>query len=154
MEKEVEIRDLKYDLAKANYMIAFLQQENRQLKVNQMLMSKPRMGVEDEAGKGKKFIGLEKMEDSEVQVKTKRHRTKDMKRKGDKMSESSTLWSSKTLTNSLKKMLRKIESICWIKLISTWINSLKGPTGPPTYKGTWIGITTPGTRFVKLGLRA
>jgi len=53
-------------------------------------MSKPRMGVEDEPGKGKKVIGLEQMEDSKFQFKLERPRTKGMKRKGDQMSEPST----------------------------------------------------------------
>jgi len=70
-------------------MIAFLQQENRKLKVNQILMSKPKMGVEDEPIKGKKLIGLEKMEENRVKVKLKRPRTKAMKRRGDQMSEPS-----------------------------------------------------------------
>jgi len=51
-----------------------------------MLISKPRVGVEDEPDKGKKFIGLEKTEDNEVQVKPRRPRTKGMKMKGDQMS--------------------------------------------------------------------
>ena len=35
-EKEAQIRELKYDLSKANFMVAFLQQENRQLRQNLM----------------------------------------------------------------------------------------------------------------------
>lgn len=123
MEKEAEIKGLKDDLAKANFMIAFMQQENRQLKVNQMLMSKPGMGVEDEPGKGKKVIGLEQMEDTEVQVKPRRPRTKGMKRKGDQMSEPSTPLEQQDINKSIEEDFEKNREY-WLDKVNCHLEKL------------------------------
>jgi len=50
-EKEEEIRDLKDKLSKANFTIAFLQQENRKLQVNQLFLTKPKADLEVEEEK-------------------------------------------------------------------------------------------------------
>lgn len=71
-EKEAEIREPKGNLSKANFMIAFLQQENRQLKVNQLLLSKPEADLVAEDDKGKAVIYVDQLEDRDVQMKPRR----------------------------------------------------------------------------------
>lgn len=53
MEKDVEIKELKDNLSKANFMISFLQQENKKLKVNQQLLDKSKVDVGKEDVRGK-----------------------------------------------------------------------------------------------------
>lgn len=52
-EKYVEVKELKDILSKANFMISFLEQENQQLKIKQLLLEKYEVDVGKEDVKGK-----------------------------------------------------------------------------------------------------
>lgn len=58
-EKEAEIIELKDDLAKENFMISFLEQENMPLEVNHIFISKPRVDLVADDDKGKRVIDVE-----------------------------------------------------------------------------------------------
>ena len=88
-EKEAKIRELKDKLSKENFMITFLQQENKQLQVKQLLLSKPKADLEKDGGKGKTMVDVDELEDHEDQVKPRRPRTIGLKRHQEQQTEPS-----------------------------------------------------------------
>ena len=71
MEKDAEIKELKDKLSKSKFVISFLEQENEQLKVNQLLLGKQKKDA-----KRKEIIHIDDQEEHEIQVVRKRLRTK------------------------------------------------------------------------------
>ena len=64
-EKEAEIRELKDHFSKANFMITFLQQENKQLQVKKIFHNKPKSDLEKDDAKGKAIVDVYNLEDQE-----------------------------------------------------------------------------------------
>ena len=59
-------------------MISFLQQENMQLKVNQILSRKPKADLVAEDDKGKVVVDVDQLEDKDVQMKPRRPKTRGL----------------------------------------------------------------------------
>ena len=53
MEEDAKIKELRDNFSKANFMVWFLEQDNEQLKVNQLLLNKHKVDVSKEDVKGK-----------------------------------------------------------------------------------------------------
>ena len=71
-------------------MISFLQQENMQLNVNQLLLRKPKVDLVAEKDKGKVVIYVEQLQDKEFQVQPRRKKTRGRTRQKRHESESSS----------------------------------------------------------------
>lgn len=80
MEKDVEIKELKDNLSKANCMISFPEQENQQLKVKQLFLEKYEVDVGKEDVKGKEVIDAEDPDENQEQMTRKIPRTRGLKR--------------------------------------------------------------------------
>lgn len=63
MEKDVEIKELKDKLSKANFIISFLEQENKKLKVNKLLLNKHKVDVGKEYVKGKVVVETDDLDE-------------------------------------------------------------------------------------------
>lgn len=78
IDKDAEIKKLKDSLAKANFIITFLQQENQQLEVNQLISSRPKTDIGKEDAKGKAKFEMDISEDHEEPTTRKRPRTRSL----------------------------------------------------------------------------
>lgn len=68
MEKFSKIKELRESLCKAHFMISFLEEENKKLKVNQLLLSKHKVDARKEDVKGKEVVDTNDSDEHQVHV--------------------------------------------------------------------------------------
>ena len=65
MDKDAEIKEVKESLSKANFLVSLLEQENMELKVNQLLLNKPKDYLRKYDLKGKEVVEIGGSDDHE-----------------------------------------------------------------------------------------
>ncbi len=116
-EKYAHIQVLMDKLARAKYVISYLDQENKQISEKQVLVELELLNAKRQGDKGKSL-----MQEEET---------------------TSTL----TTKQWLERRLRRIEKHGLTGSICIWKSCYKGPIGRIKSLGTWLTITGPRTRF-------
>lgn len=80
MEKDVKRERIKDNLSKENFMISFVEQENEQLNVKQLILEKKEVYIGKEGIKGKEVMDVEVSYEHQEQVGRKRARIRGLQR--------------------------------------------------------------------------
>ena len=78
MEKDNDIIELTDNLSRTNFVISFLEQENMQLKVNQLILNRHKVDASKKEIKGKEIVQVNDSNQHEEKVRRKRTRTRGL----------------------------------------------------------------------------
>ena len=122
-EKDKEILELKEAFSISQSRITFLERENIQLKMNELLQSKYKSNMEANRGKGKKIFVIDQVQEMEAKAHAKRPRTRGLKRALEQ--EKQKIHQSKELTfDELISMEINEDKELWISRVNEHLDKL------------------------------
>lgn len=146
MEKDAQRERLKENLSKTNFMISFLEQENQQLNVKQLILEKHEVYIGKEDISGKEVMDVEVLDECKEQVVRKRVRMRRLKRALEHQREQMTFADLIAVKINANREF-------WLDKVNFHLeNFSRGLIETIGYRETWLPIITQGTRLV--GLRS
>lgn len=121
--KEAEIKNLEGKLIEANALITCLQQENMQLKVNQMMLDKDATMSKKEDTKGKEVFQMEVSKGKGKQVASGRPRTRATKREFEKQRETSLPKKLIMVDDLIARNINE-DRVYWIDKVNEYLEQL------------------------------